>query len=75
MLELLNDYDWEEVFHYADGSEAVPDGGKPFTREDVAEIYAMHYGENDEADWMVFGKLKRGDYFKVQAGCDYTGWG
>lgn len=75
MPPILDAYDWEEVFGYANGKKATPDGGDPFDRSDVAEIYALHYGDNDATDWMAFGRLRRGDYFKVQAGCDYTGWG
>lgn len=45
-----------------------------FTREDVEKIFHSDEGENDEASWIMVGKLKDGRYFFLEAGCDYTGW-
>ena len=58
--------------------EFVADHGidlTPFTREDVVEIVRQVEGENDAADWELFGRLKDGRWFYLMAGCDYTGWG
>jgi len=46
-----------------------------FTRDDVVEIYGIQEGENDADPWRVYGLLKDGRYFYLEAGCDYTGWG
>jgi hypothetical protein len=46
----------------------------PFTREDVTEICAMREGEHDGDEWIIYGKLKDGRWFYLEAGCDYTGW-
>lgn len=90
MLEELNDYDWEAAFSFCsgmhDGSssacgqpEWAEGSGKTgtsdvFTRNDVVEVIAKSEGENDERDWIAFGKLADGRYFFLSAGCDYTGW-
>lgn len=63
-LDMLANYDWPQAFGYA----------KDFTIEDVAEIIDYRDGENDEANWIMYGKLKDGRYFTLSAGCDYTGW-
>ena len=83
------DYDWKEVFGYAGGPdadsnsrgsipEAAPIGTNvdttPFGLDDVAEIYGHSDGENDEKDWIVYGRLNDGRFFSIIAGCDYTGW-
>jgi len=60
----LDTYDWEQAFTYATG----------FTREDVKSIAGMDEGENDEEPWIIYGKLKNGEWFYLTAGCDYTGW-
>lgn len=80
MIEVLNDYDWSEAFEYADGSEtrpALPVGLydlSGFTKEDVSYIANMVEGENDGDDWIIYGMLKDGRWFYLEAGCDYTGW-
>lgn len=88
MLVELDDYDWHAVFGYAgeDGSsitghaliESVPDDQSStgfFTREDVMEVTGKSEGENDGAEWMIYGQLWDGRWFYIEAGCDYTGWG
>jgi len=45
-----------------------------FTQADVAELLGADEGENDGANWVVYGRLKDGRYFFISAGCDYTGW-
>ena len=60
-----DDYDWKEVFNYANG----------YTREDVAYIVARYDGYNDGDNWEMVGALKDGRWFYLTAGCDYTGWG
>jgi hypothetical protein len=57
---------------------AVPPGADvslaPFLRADVKRIAATAEGENDGPDWLCVGRLKDGRWFKLAAGCDYTGW-
>lgn len=88
MLEILNDYDWEEAFAYSSGIPGSKNAGipqwvpesaqsgaaEPFGREDVAEIVGLSNGENDGDDWIAYGRLKDGRWFFLSAGCDYTGW-
>ncbi len=62
-LDVLDSYDWREAFTYAD-----------FNIGAVAEILGMREGENDGANWLMYGRLKDGQYFYLSAGCDYTGW-
>lgn len=85
----LNDYDWSAVFVVsgetadsylsieADLRRADPTSSVSldyFGRADVAEIYGISEGERDEANWLIYGKLRDGRYFSISAGCDYTGW-
>lgn len=88
MLEVLDTYDWQEAFGYAGESNAfgspcivaaLPTAQQhynlsAFTREDVKEITGMSEGENDGANWLIYGQLKDGRWFFLSAGCDYTGW-
>lgn len=86
MLEVLQGYDWEEAFGYAGepNSEGAPNISgalpgntydlTPFTREDVYKIFGIRPGENDEEEWLIYGKLKDGRWFYLEAWCDYTGW-
>lgn len=62
--QLRESYDWKEAFVYADG----------FGVDDIATIAGAIEGENDGDDWIIWGQLKRGDWFFLKAGCDYTGW-
>jgi hypothetical protein len=62
--EIINDYDWREVFSFAD-----------FSFNDVKEIIGLVNGSNDYSDWVGIFLLKDGQYGYVSAGCDYTGWG
>jgi hypothetical protein len=50
-------------------------GLQPFTREDVKQILSLAWGENDGPNWLMTGQLNDGRFFKISAGCDYTGWG
>lgn len=83
------DYNWREAFGYAGGPnadsnsagsipEAAPLGANvsiaPFGLDDVAEVFAASDGENDERDWVCYGRLIDGRYFSLAAWCDYTGW-
>jgi hypothetical protein len=63
--ELLADNDWIEAFVYAS-----------FTVEDIEEIYDAQEGANEGPDWIIWGKLKSGNYFVLSAGCDCraSGW-
>lgn len=82
-LSSLSGYgDWFEVFKYSDGGKSAPEATPgiegvsldPFGAGDVAEVLGSVEGENDESDWIMVGRLKDGRFFKVKAGCDYTGW-
>ena len=77
-------YDWAEVWGYAAGKnsqytdpqiESV-DGTPthPFDYPDLLQEYGRSEGENDESDWLIWGQLKDGRWFFIEAGCDYTGW-
>ena len=88
MLKELDNYDWGEVFKYAEpheceilhkhgpesvlGSDACVSG---FSREDVVEILAIDDGDNDGPDWVGVFRLQDGRFACIRAGCDYTGWG
>jgi hypothetical protein len=89
MLHELEDYDWQYAFACAgepdtgafagniDIRGALPTGKykvETFTREDVVKIYGKSEGEGDESEWIIYGKLKDGRFFAIEAGCDYTGW-
>ena len=83
-LACLDGYDWAEVFGEGTGGNCTiirPDGPvgsdvslAPFQRCDVEYVVGQEEGENDGADWIVWGKLKDGRYFIARGGCDYTGW-
>ena len=64
MLPELDTDDWKEAFAYAEG----------FTRDDVAEVLAMVEGENDKASWLLLTRLSNGQFARLSAWCDYTGW-
>ncbi len=84
MAELMDSYDWAEVF--ADRSSGnttkavnvAPPGAQvtfdPPSRADVAEIIAAVNGENDEEEWVGVFRLKDGRYLIAAGSCDYTGW-
>lgn len=85
MLKELDDYDWAEVFGEGSGGNCTPiipnlfpldkeTSPATFSREDVVLIKGQVEGENDEADWVVWGQLKDGRWFVARGGCDYTGW-
>lgn len=84
MKQELDNYDWAEVFGEGTGGNCTPIipnrtpistiSVSTFSREDVAIIIQMQDGENDERDWIIYGKLKDGRYFAARGGCDYTGW-
>jgi hypothetical protein len=81
MLAELDNYDWQEVFKYAEpdslnkcaGDEAVSNAG--FSREDVVAILHYEDGINDEKNWEMLGFVRDGRWFYISAGCDYSGWG
>lgn len=77
ITELMNDYDWENVFDYASPEEAEPNSKvsrASFERKDVKRIIAYVEGENDGPDWVIVVELKDGRFASIRAGCDYTGW-
>lgn len=82
--QLLEDYNWAEVF--ADESsgntnkdtDPCPptsdvDTSSP-SRTDVAEIIAAVNGENDGSEWLGVFRLKDGRFLMASGSCDYTGW-
>lgn len=86
--EFKDDYDWQQVFGFADGTAYNANGPNvsttevaekdtdtsPFNMDDVAYIIGSDDGENDGASWIMAGVLKDKRFFFVAAGCDYTGW-
>jgi len=77
-----SDYDWNEVFQYANGDKGAPrlagntDPSRPtFSLADVRYVIAEQVGENDGDDWCALVELHGGRFGYVTAGCDYTGWG
>ena len=78
MLDILDDYDWEEVFKYASNPQPAASfkgSCESFTRENVATVLAFCEGENDGDSWRGFFELKDGRFAYIEAWCDYTGWG
>lgn len=86
MRNLLDDYDWAEVFAFASGGKGGCNSGvpmvcagsqcadTPFDRSDVGQILHLRTGENDGNTWIVVGQLDDSRWFLIEAGCDYTGW-
>ncbi len=78
--ERIDDGDWREAFTYAcgEGNVSAVLGWKGSTadvlREDVAEVIAADYGENDGANWIGVFRMRDGRIAFVSAGCDYSGW-
>lgn len=77
--ELKNNDDWKHAFDEAYGhgyryeyKNEPLDPPNPIY--DVVEIIACDDGENDGLDWIGIFKLNSGQYIKLFAGCDYTGW-
>jgi len=79
-LTVLQEYDWEQAFLYANPTTNLKLDGiplvatDPFTTDDVAEIIAKSEGENDGPSWLMLGRLRDSRFFVLEAGCDYTGW-
>lgn len=84
LSELVNDYDWSEVFGEGTGGncdgtiQVVPPGAKVdssgVSRAKVVEILAAVNGENDGEQWVGLFLLDDGRYLVAEGGCDYTGW-
>ncbi len=75
LMPELHGYDWWYCFK--DGG--IPDSEgemdkSPFDRKDVARVDYYIEGENDEASWIMVGKLKDERYFQIVGSCCYTGW-
>lgn len=62
---LQDDFDWKEVFKYAEG----------FGWEDIGQVVSAVDGMNDEEEWIGWFILRDGRHAGIRAGCDYTGWG
>lgn len=82
--ELLEDYNWEEVFGEGTGgncenkADACPPGASvsttPPKRSDVDYVIASVNGENNGDDWVGVFRLRDGRYLLASGSCDYTGW-
>lgn len=59
-----SDSDWQEAFSLAGGN-----------LNRVQEVIASDEGANDGPDWIAIVRMDDGQFAKVFAGCDYTGWG
>ena len=69
--------EYNSPYNHGTPRYALPTGEfhcSPFGREDVIAIHGMSEGENDEREWLIYGRLKDGRHFFIAAGCDYTGW-
>jgi hypothetical protein len=70
------DGDWQCAFNEAAGE------GYSFDRPEgdlgqianVAAVIACAEGMHDGPDWLCIGEWADGRFFKMFAGCDYTGW-
>lgn len=84
LKELIDDYDWGEVFGEGTGgncdktTDACPPGAAidltPPTRADVVEVVAAVNGVPDEQNWVGVFLLRDGRWLLADAECDYTGW-
>jgi hypothetical protein len=84
LLELLDDYDWAEVFGEGSGGncdgtiQVVPPGASVassgVSRAMVAEVIAAVNGENAGEQWVGLFRLNDGRFLVAEGGCDYTGW-
>jgi len=75
---IKSDYNWVEVFKYANPEKCVDDediSTESFTMDDISEIKALVDGQNDQDDWVAIFKLKDGRFAFIVAWCDFTGWG
>jgi hypothetical protein len=79
MLSELDDWDWAEVFKYADPERVItaPESLSisRFERDGVKRVIAMESGDNDGPEWVGVFELWDGRFASIRAGCDYTGWG
>jgi hypothetical protein len=72
--DIQKDYGWRCAFNEADGGYRYSDGTDSPIINNITEVIAAVEGDNDGPDWLMLGKLNDGRYFKLVAGCDYTGW-
>lgn len=61
-------------YHLAAAFPGCPVSLEPFSRKDVCHLEYVFEGKNDGPDWIAIGHLKDGRWFRLSAGCDYTGW-
>ena len=69
--------DWAQTFAYGGSPDVVVGAacsGAPFGISDVAILLGSVEGDNAGPDWVAVGQLRDGRFFRVSAGCDYTGW-
>lgn len=84
VADIVDDYDWKEVFGEGDGGNCGKDTDPCPPQSDidttapllndVAEIIALVNGENDGDEWAGVFLLKDGRYCVATGSCDYTGW-
>ena len=78
-MTTLETYDWESAFEYAAPDAIITERltckVDRFAPTDVAEIFNMREGTNDEESWLIWGRLKDDRYFYLKAWCAFTGWG
>lgn len=68
--------DWQCAFNEAAGGGYQWDGENHDLGQiaNVRAVIAMDEGQNDGPDWICLGEWADGRFFKMFAGCDYTGW-
>mgnify|MGYP005999294605 CR=1 FL=1 len=79
--ELVNDFDWREVFGQGFGGNTDQDvesldgtDTSVCPIEDVVEIIAAANGENDGDEWLGVFRMRDGRLLAACGSCDYTGW-
>lgn len=79
--DLLESYDWKEVFGEGNGGNCTQDidslDGTECAvclRTDVVEIIAAVNGYNDGDEWLGVFVMRDGRYLAAAGSCDYTGW-
>ena len=76
---MTQDFDWRQVFEYANGTKG--DAAGPNSKreaipwDDIRRPIYSSEGANDRDDWVVVFELFDSRILIVSAGCDYTGWG
>lgn len=79
--ELVDNYDWREVFGQGGGGNTTQDvesldgtDTSDCLIEDVIEILAAVNGEPDDDEWIGVFRMKDRRLLAACGSCDYTGW-